>query len=175
MALDDFQTENEDWRRYKKYNLTEKDEKLEQIVEELRPLFPVELDLDFIEASPAMESLNAWAYWRQDNGESYQFIRVSEKLVDHGGSLLRSIVLHEMVHILFYNMGYRKGNPHKPAVSDGDPAFHWVLGAVGANIKQVSSQSDVWQEVCELFIEEGYGLKQNENVSVVVKRKKETE
>jgi hypothetical protein len=173
VSLDDFTTEKESWRQYKKYNLTDKDKKVEQIVDELRELFPVELEMDFIEVSPAMEGLNGWAYWRRDNGEVYQFIRVSEHLVDHGGYRLRSVILHEMVHILFYNMGYREGNPHKPDVSDGHPAFHWVLGAVGANISQVNTKSDVWQEVCEMFIEEGHGLKSNENTGSLVKREPE--
>lgn len=173
MALDDFQTEQEDWRQYKKYNLTEKDEEVEKIVDELRELFPVELDIDFVEVSTAMEGLNAWAYYRTNDSDTFYFIRVSEILVDKGGYQLRSIILHEMVHILFYNMGYTGNQVGKPDISDGDPAFHWVLGAVGANIKQVHTKDKVWQEVCEMFIDEGYGLKSNEDVGAVVKRNTE--
>jgi hypothetical protein len=170
MSLDDFTTESEPWKQYKKYSLTEKDKKLEAIVDELEDKFPEKLELDFIEASPAMDSNCGWAYQRTEGGAKVRFIRIGEWLVDQGGSRLRSTVLHEMVHIFLYQNGFNNSNPHKPSITDGDPEFHWILGAVGASISGVSTKSDIWKDVCEKFINEGHGLKTNETVGSLVKR-----
>jgi predicted SprT family Zn-dependent metalloprotease len=142
MGIDDFITEKQD--RHKVYKTHDKDEKLEQLIEEYQERFPVELRIDFVEVSPRMERCNAKAYKRA--GKKY-YIRVSEEYLERATEEeLRRTVLHEMVHIYLYQRGYSKHGHGK--------YFRWVLGRVGGSMTNSTIHSTKWEKCIEPFIEE---------------------
>ena len=142
MGIDDFITEKQD--RHKVYQSHDKDEKLEQIIDEYQERFPVELRVDFVEVSPRMERCNAKAYKRA--GKKY-YIRVSENYIERATEEeLRRTVLHEMVHVYLYQKGY-SDHGH-------DKYFRWVLGRVGGSMTGSTIHDMNWEKCIEPFIEE---------------------
>lgn len=146
MSLDDFAKEQDAGLKYKKYNYTELDEKLENIADSLKDRFPKDFRLDFIEASPALEKHGGKAYYRIDNSRKHYYIRIQKRMIESDHKRLKFLVLHELVHIYLYNLGYND-------ISDGDPLFHWVLGAVGASVNHISVGGDKWNDICQPFID----------------------
>jgi len=141
MALEDFETE--DSNRYKTYGSHDYDEELEQMIEEFQDRFPIELKIEFIEVSPRMEKHQAMAYRR---GSSY-YIRVSESFINRSDyERISRTVLHEMVHVYLYQMGY-EGSNH-------DKYFRWIVGRVGASMTHASINDAKWQDCIEPFIKE---------------------
>lgn len=141
MGIDDFIQNDTD--SHQMYGSHDYDEKLEQMVEELDDRFPVDLRIDFIEVSPRMEKHNAMAYKRE--GKKY-YIRVSENYIERATERqIRLTVLHEMVHVYFYQMGASKENHSK--------YFRWVLGRVGGSFTRASILDEKWQVCIEPFLE----------------------
>lgn len=142
MGIDDFLTQKQD--RHKVYKSHDKDEKLEEIIEEFQDRFPVELRIAFVEVSPKMENNQAKAYKR--NGKKY-YIRVSENFLQYSTEeQLRRTILHEMVHVYLYQRGYSKHGHGK--------YFRWILGRVGGSMTRSSIHNVKWEKCIEPFIEE---------------------
>jgi len=142
MGLEDFKaTKNQGYRRYGSHKY---DKKLERWVEEFQHRFPVELDIEFVEVSPNLSKHSAKAYRRE--GTIY-FIRMSEFYMDnYSDKSCRLTLLHEMVHVYFYQMGYSDTNH--------DKYFRWVLGRVGGSIRGVGISNPKWQQCVRPFLEE---------------------
>lgn len=141
MGLEEFKGNTSS--EYKMYRGHEYDEKLDEMVEEFQDKFPVDLRVDFIEVSPRMSKHHAMAYKRP--GSKY-YIRVSESFIERSSEKrIRMTVLHEMVHVYFYQMGYSDTNH--------DKFFRWVVGRVGASMTNTSIKSRKWRQCIEPFLE----------------------
>ena len=142
MGLEEFETESSD--KHNVYQSHEKDEKLEQIIEEYQERFPVELRIQFIEVSPKMEKKNAMAYKRA--GKKY-YIRVSESFIQRSTEeQLRRTVLHEMCHVYLYQQGLSDHGHGK--------YFRWVVGRVGASMTHSTIHDVKWEKCIQPFIDE---------------------
>lgn len=142
MGLEEFETESSD--KHNVYQSHEKDEKLEQIIEEYQERFPVELRIQFIEVSPKMEQKHAMAYKRA--GKKY-YIRVSESFIQRSTEeQLRRTVLHEMCHVYLYQQGL-SGHGH-------GKYFRWVVGRVGASMTHSTIHDVKWEKCIQPFIDE---------------------
>lgn len=108
----------------------------------LEKKFPCDIQCDFIEVSPQMNSsVRAKASYR--DGGKYQFIRYAKYYVQTGDDWeLRRTLLHEMVHLYCYQRGHTD-------ISDGSPIFKWLCGAVGCHINEVSVESPEWIDLAE--------------------------
>lgn len=128
--------------RYRSFSYHPYEEKIEEWVDELQQRFPEEVQVDFVEVSTRMTKTQAKAYFRDEG----QYLRVSERFVDtEDDEYLKQIVLHEMVHLYFNQIG-------KPEVSDNNALFNWVLGAVNADMSGTSPGH--WKyEIMEDFME----------------------
>ena len=142
MGIDDFLTESSD--KHQVYGSHDKDKKLEEIIEEYKDRFPVELRIEFIEVSPRLEKCSAKAYKRA--GKKY-YIRVSEKFIERSTEeQLKRTILHEMVHVYFYQLGCSDEGHGK--------YFRWVLGQVGGSMTRSSIHDTKWEKCIEPFIEQ---------------------
>jgi len=130
--------------RYSTNPYDEREEDIEAHIEEFQEKFPEEIRCDMVEVSPPDVKYSAKAYWKQGGD---QYMRVSESAFEKGEWFVRSVILHEMVHLFFYQNDQRD-------IPDGDTVFEWMLGRVGAIPSGVSEQSEEW-ELCELFLEDG--------------------
>jgi predicted SprT family Zn-dependent metalloprotease len=141
MGIDKFLQEGKD--KHKLYGGHEYDEKLEKWVDELDERFPVNLRIKFIEVSPRMNKNRAMAYRRE--GKKY-YIRVSESFIERSTDRrIKLTVLHEMVHVYFYQTGASEEKHGK--------YFRWVLGRVGGSFTRESIHDEKWQACIEPFIE----------------------
>lgn len=142
MGLDDFKKENsQSYQRYKDHYYNEK---LEKWREEFDDRFPVELNIEFVEVSPQMTKTWGKAYRR--DGDTY-YIRLSKEFVESKGEeQIRRTLLHEMVHVYFYQIGY--GN------TNHDKYFRWVCGRVGADMTNMDIHNLKWIDCIEPFLEE---------------------
>lgn len=142
MGLDSFKTKSSN--KYKRYGHHEYNERLENWVDELQERFPIDLNIEFIEVSPQMTKYNAKAYKR--DGNTY-FIRVSERYTNlYADEAVKLTVLHEMVHVYFYQMDYGDTNH--------DKYFRWVCGRVMASMTNMSVEDQKWKDCIEPFIEQ---------------------
>lgn len=142
MGLDDYLTEPDN--QHKIYSGHEKEEELENMVDEFQDRFPVKLEIEFIEVSPRMTKHHGMAYRR--NGNTY-FIRMSEDYVNFASDEeIRRTVLHEMAHVYFYQQGYSDESHGK--------YFRWVLGRIGASMTKSSIHDMKWEKCIEPFIQE---------------------
>lgn len=142
MGLDDFQSKKE--KGYKQYGYHEYNEWLENLVKQFQEKFPIELDIEFVEVSPQMNKCNAKAYRR--DGDTY-YIRVSESFINRSTHReIKFTLLHEMVHVYFYQMGYSDTNH--------DKYFRWVAGRVGADMTGMSIRDKKWEGCIEPFLGE---------------------
>lgn len=142
MSLEDFK--NKDSNDYEMYGSHEYDEKLENALQQFEDKFPIELNIKFIEVSPRMSKHRAKAYKR--SGNDY-YIRVSKDFIeksDHDRIMMT--VLHEMVHIYFWEQGY-PNHGH-------DKYFRWVIGHIGASMTNTSTYSGKWQRCIQPFLNE---------------------
>lgn len=108
-------------------------DELEQWVETMKEEIPVDLEVDFIEVSPTMTNYSAKAYRDNslDNVRKY-YIRVAEHTMDdQSDDEIRAVILHELVHIWFWENG--DGD-----ISDGDDLFSYVLGGLGAHLNKTN-------------------------------------
>jgi len=106
----------------------ERQDELEQWMEDLMDRFPEPIDVDFIEVSPQMTKHAAMAYWDHGSQDRDKYIRVSKNAMDRlTDDQIKSIILHELVHCWFYMNGDND-------VTERDPMFTYVLGAVGAHL-----------------------------------------
>lgn len=142
MGLEEFQTKSQN--DYKKYSNPKQDEKLEAWVEELEERFPIDLKIEFVEASPAMTKCRGTAY-RKSTGKYY--IRISKSFMrNHSDRRVKLTLLHEMVHVYFYRQGYND--------TAHDKYFRWVVGRVGASMTNMWTSNQKWQDCIEPFLEE---------------------
>lgn len=132
--------------KYRAYSKHEKEEQLWEWFEEFEGKFPVELTCDFIEVSTRMSSYHAKAYYR-DGGE-HQYIRFSKQYIERASDRqLRQTLLHEMVHLYTYEMGFED-------INDQQVIFKWLCGRVGCKVNAIDTESPVWINLAEPMIEE---------------------
>jgi len=142
MGLDRFVKQSSD--RHKIYGSHEYDEKLEQIIQKHKDKFPIDLKIEFIEVSSAMTKAHATAYSREGNSKHY--IRVSEDFIESSSDeRIELTIVHEMVHIYFYQQGYLNHNH--------DKYFRWVVGRVMGSMTHSTIHEKKWQECIEPFFE----------------------
>ena len=123
------------------------EEQLWEWFEELEERFPQEIRCDFIEVSPELESCDAQAYWRERDGESYQYVRFAEHHIDSPDWRLRQTLIHEMAHLYCYQNGFKE-------LSDSSPTFKWLCGRIGAPINSVQGSSGEWLQLMEPMIDD---------------------
>lgn len=141
MGLEDFKSERNNG--YRQYGSHEYDDKLETWKDDFMERFPIDLNIEFIEVSPKMTKHNAMAYRRDVN--TY-YIRVSEQFINlNNDERIKLTLLHEMVHVYFYQQGYTKTNH--------DKYFRWVVGRVGASMTHMSINDRKWQDCIEPFLD----------------------
>lgn len=127
MTLDDFKTDNSGTKQYKRYNETEKDKTLEQILNNNRHKFPIELDIDFIEASPEMKSMAVRTYFKTNDGKKITYIRVRSDIVEEENEILEKTVLEAMASVFLDQV-------LDDTVEMNSALHHWVCGQVGAYV-----------------------------------------
>lgn len=137
-----------DSSRFQRYGPHEYDEKLEAWVEEFQDEFPVDVQVDFIEVSPELESNQAKTYWKIKDSEVHQYIRVAESALEADDWILRHIVLECMVTLYCNEMGYTN-------LSKGTNVYKWLAGYIGANGSVVDQRTSEWQDLCEPLLEDG--------------------
>lgn len=141
MGLEDFKSERSNG--YKKYGHHEYNDRLEEWKDEMQEEFPIELDIEFVEVSPEMTKHNGMAY-RRDKDTYY--IRISENYIERNSKKkVRLTLLHEMVHVYFYQRGYGDTNH--------DKYFRWVVGRVGASMTNMTIDSTKWKHCIEPFLQ----------------------
>jgi predicted SprT family Zn-dependent metalloprotease len=142
MGLEDFNGSG--GNDYKQYGHHEYNEKLENWMEEFQDRFPIELQIEFVEVSTQMSKHAAKAYQR--DSDTY-YIRVSETYIDRSSDRpIKFTLLHEMVHIYFWQKGYKKTNH--------DKYFRWVAGRVGADMTRITIDNEKWKDCIEPFLGE---------------------
>lgn len=144
MGLGDIidQTDNHSGRAWPDHG---RQEELEDWMDELSQEFPGEVRVDFIEVSPQMTKCYAKAYWDEKSKERDRYIRVSKDFFEnHSDDRVKAVILHELVHIWFFQEGYT-------SVTERDERFTYVLGAVGAHVSGVSFDDETFNEMCGPF------------------------
>jgi hypothetical protein len=148
MGLGNFENnyvDESDRHERRAYPNHEYDDKLYEWFDELNERFPVELEVAFIEVSTQITSYNAKAY-REPDGTRY--IRMAEHFVENkDDSVIKDTLLHEMVHIYFYQLGHKD-------ISDSSHLFSWVCGRVGTNINYRYDNRGGWEDCILPFREE---------------------
>jgi len=128
---------------YRTYPYNEFEDTAWEWFEKFEDRFPCEIQCDFIEVSPNIESARAKACYR-DGGE-YQFIRFAKWYVVHSDDwALSRTLMHEMMHLYCYQRGHHN-------ISDSSPIFKWLCGAVGCHINEVDVTSPEWIDLAEEF------------------------
>lgn len=141
MGLDDFNSSS--GSGYEHYGHHEYNDKLEQWAEDMQERFPIDLNIDFVEVSPQMESKRGMAY-RRDYDTYY--IRISENFIKFSSDeRIKLTLLHEMVHVYFYQQGYSDVNHNK--------YFRWVVGNVEASMTNMDITDKKWKDCIEPFME----------------------
>lgn len=147
MALDDFSFNQSIEDRFQQYPTHPEDGRINKMIDELQEMFPEDVRVDFVEVSPRMTKTYAMAYWRERDGEYTQFMRIGEHYTEVSDTFLRRTVLHEMVHLYCFQMGYKD-------VSDHDDMFTWILGRLGASVSKINQDSQMWQDLAEPFLDD---------------------
>lgn len=125
----------------------ERQEELEEWLEELSEAFPEDLHVDFIEVSPKMTKYDAKAYWDKASEDRDRYIRVAKSSMEnYTDKQIKALILHELCHIWFYQKGHHD-------VTEKDERFTYVLGAVGASVSGVGHQDEVFKDTCSPFSE----------------------
>lgn len=145
MGLDDISPEttvSESQHKDRAYPPHEYEERLWEWVDGLQDRFPEEVQIDFIEVSDRMTQAQAKGYCKERGTVLY--IRIAERVIENeDDEYIKTILLHEMVHLWFYQNSWFD-------VGDSDPIFNWVLGAVGADLSG-SGQGDWQHTIMEKF------------------------
>lgn len=142
MGLEDFSTGS--GSNYEKYGNHEYDSKLGTWADEMQQRFPIDLNIEFVEVSPQMTKTRGMAYKR--NANEY-YIRISERFIhNHSDERVKLTLLHEMVHVYFYQQGFSD--------TKHDKYFRWVVGRVGASMTHMTLDDKKWEECIEPFIED---------------------
>lgn len=123
----------------------ERQEELEEWLEELSDEFPEPIEVDFIEVSPNMTRHCAKAYWDKSDKDRDRYIRLSEQFVEeHTDGQIKSVILHELVHAWLYQNG-------DADVTERDPIFTYILGAVGAHVSGFGFSDEMMKKYCAPF------------------------
>jgi len=148
MGLDQFkQTETAAGAaRFRTYGQHDREDQLNEWADQLQEHFPEEIRIDFIEVSPEMTKHDAKAYWRKRDGEQFQYMRVAEHFLNKSDDRIILTLLHEMCHLYLYQKGYTD-------VTERHVMFTWLLGRVGASVSRISTDSEMWQDVAEPFLD----------------------
>lgn len=113
---------------YRQYPDHERQDEIEAWAEEFQDRFPERVEFGFIEVSPQMESCDGRAFYKSDGA---MYIRIAEFAVEEKPDWrIKTIILHEMLHIYFYQIGRKD-------VTERDPIFTWALGFIGADISKI--------------------------------------
>lgn len=145
MSLEDFSRGSS--HDHKQYNYVNLDNQLEDIVKELQSKFPEEVEVDFIEASPQLQSCAGKAYYRTNaNLERTNYIRIKKSLAEENSERTKRVVLHEMCHVYMYQKGFTE-------VTEKDVLFQWLCGRVGADPTGIYEGSKEWREVIGPMLE----------------------
>lgn len=149
MGLDSLVEENTSStpHNYRKYGDHNFNETLEEWVNEFQNRFPIDVKINFVEVSPALNKNHAKTYVRHENNEQIIYIRVSENIIDKDDWYIRQILLHSMVNAYLMQIGANElGASHS--------IKKWLCGRVGCRINAVSMNSEEWKLIAEPFIEE---------------------
>lgn len=138
-------------RRFRHYPHDPRADEIEEWIEEYQDRFPAKVQCDFVEIATRDVQYYGKAYWRQREGETIQYMRVSEKTFEQGIDFTRGVVLHEMVHLYLYQEDFwRRCN-----ITEKHPIFIWLCGAVGANHESVKPADKLLREDLEFFSDVG--------------------
>jgi len=123
----------------------ERQDELNDWLEELRHEFPEPVNVDFIEVSPQLTKAWAKAYWDHSSKDRDRYIRLSKRLVEnYTDDQIKSVILHELAHCWFYQNGDND-------VTERDPIFSYVLGAVGAQVSGYGFDHEIVERHCSRF------------------------
>lgn len=139
MGLGSFKKDDYNSHEKKAFGYHPRNEELQELVDELQSRFPEKVQVDFIEVSTKMTKTWAKAY----RSSGTQYIRVAEHFIEEYGDdkdMVKRAVLHEMVHLWFYQNGYGD-------ISDNDALFNWALGMVGADISGYGPNHLEWRDI----------------------------
>jgi len=141
MGLGDLTPDGTQSNSYRQYPDHEKQDELEQMVDEAEGLFPGGVEIEFIEVSPEMTRTQGYCY----NREVGNYIRIAECVMENRPMwYVEMVVRHEMVHAWMDQNGYGD-------FSDGSKVFEWVCGRVGADITDTAPGHEEY-EVIEQFL-----------------------
>lgn len=139
----------------RRYGHHEFNETLEEWVEELEERFPYDLNIDFIEVSPQLESNDARIYTDYDeDGRLYHYIRIRDGMwegVDEDDESkywkARQAILYLMVRAYFNVLGMGDIGPNRDE-------FKLVCGMVGAATNPVDQNDDEYIRSVTPFMSE---------------------
>lgn len=149
MGLDELvdSTSTKNLSRYRRYGSHEKDDYIWEIIESHQHRFPQEIECDLVEVATSNPNYDAKAYTRGSGDDRVQYLRVAERCFSMKDSKLRSIILHEMVHLYCYQNG-------RPDISDGSTMFKWLCGQVGCTVNQIQYGGREWVSLLDPFLED---------------------
>lgn len=135
----------------KRYGSHERDEFLEESIEELRERFPIHPNIEFIEVSPRMSKTPAKLYTKNREVETVLYIRVSEPFTNRQDHEIKQSLLYLLVQAYFIELGFKD-------ISPANDEFKWVCGQVGAPTNPIDTRGDAWRLACAPMIDEESGL-----------------
>ena len=130
-----------------RYGGHEKDEQLQEAIDELAGRFPIHPQIEFIEVSPRMSKTPARLYTKERDGEEVKYIRVSESFTNRTESDIRQSLLYLLVQAYFKELGFED-------ISPANDEFKWVCGQVGAPTNPIDTRGDAWRLACAPMLEE---------------------
>lgn len=150
---DDVKTEenSNDGHALQRYGDHERDEFLEEAVEELSKLFPVHPEIEFIEVSPRMSKTPAKLYTQEREDGTVTYIRVSEPFTNRTDAQTKQALLYLLVQAYFKEIGLDH-------ISPANDEFKWVCGQVGAPTNPIDTNEPAWQLACATMLDEDSGL-----------------
>lgn len=125
----------------------ERQDELEEWLEECKEAFPVDIEVDFIEVSTKMTQRLAMSYWDHTRGDRDRYIRVSEWCMDkYDDWQIKSIIMHELCHAWLFQNGDRN-------ITERDPIFTYILGATGSHLSGYMFSNNEFKKYCVPFID----------------------
>lgn len=142
MGIEDFITESNTKgagsRRHEYYD------KLNEWVVELENRFPIDLNIDEVTVSKRMTK--TWGKAYENHREGHQIKMSADFMEKHSDEEIKRTLLHEMVHVYFYQQGHSDVKHSK--------FFRWVAGRVGADMTHMSYTNEKWQDCITPFLDE---------------------
>lgn len=137
--------DNENSARHRKYERHEREDQLNEWVEELQGRFPWDVPVEFVEVSTRMEKNAAKTYHKGTGENATHYIRVAESTLETEEEMIKQYLLSCMVTIYFKDLGFDE-------VTTNSSIHKWVAGAVGCRINAVQTNSEEWREAAVPFL-----------------------